>query len=303
MSDKAITTAQTHWALDEASATLIAARENHVYRVDTANGTVALRVHRPGYRRFNEIEAELLWMDTLATNGMAVPKPIPAIDGRYLITEDGITLSVLSWLDGTPWSQLNPTAEHFQQLGVELAKMHNIVDAWHLPITFERPTWDLVGDSPTWGKFWTNPKLSNDEVSRFTNFRDKARTALQHMPDLEVGLIHADLVPDNVLSSGDELQFIDFDDGGFGYRLFDIATITYKCRLREPNGCLANALITGYKTHRSIDDHALMLFETLRACSYVGWNITRMQEPSGQERNARFISNALGAINRASGFI
>jgi Ser/Thr protein kinase RdoA (MazF antagonist) len=302
MNEQAIAAAQTHWALNHASATLIAERENHVYRVDTPNGTVALRVHRPGYRRLVEIEAELLWMDTLASNGLAVPKPVPAIDGRYLITSDGLTLSVLSWLDGTPWSQFNPTPEHFHRLGCELARMHTIADNWVLPATFERPTWDLVGSTPTWGKFWENPMLSNTDVDSFTRFRNKARVALSQMPALDVGLIHADLVPDNVLSYRDELQFIDFDDGGFGYRLFDLATITYQCRQRQPNGALAAALINGYKIHRPIEDDSLLLFEALRACSYVGWNITRMHEPGGPERNTRFTTSALEAIERASGF-
>ena len=38
----------------------------------------------------------------------------------------------------------------------------------------------------------------------------------------------ADLIPDNVMIDENEITFLDFDDCGFGFRLFDIATILLK---------------------------------------------------------------------------
>jgi Ser/Thr protein kinase RdoA (MazF antagonist) len=94
------------------------------------------------------------------------------------------------------------------------------------------------------------------------------------------------------------LQLIDFDDGGFGHRLFDLATITRRSRHISHNDVFADAAIDGYCATREIDRDALMLFEALRACTYVGWNIKRMNEPSGNERNARYIAEAELAIER-----
>ena len=37
-------------------------------------------------------------------------------------------------------------------------------------------------------------------------------------------MIHADLVPENVLVDGDSIRLIDFDDAGFGWHHFEIAT-------------------------------------------------------------------------------
>ena len=121
--------------------------------------------------------------------------------------------------------------------------------------------------------------------------------ALADIRQPDTGLIHADLVPDNVLSDGSQLQLIDFDDGGFGYRLFDLATITCRSRLRHGSDALATATVEGYANHRQLNCGALPLFEALRACSYVGWNISRMQEPDGGSRNARFIAEAVRAIH------
>lgn len=303
MSDQAITTARTHWALGDAAITLIAARENHVYRVDAPDGPLALRVHRPGYRTLAEIEAELLWMNMLANNGIAVPKPIPATNGSYYKRFNDITVSVLSWLDGTPWSKLNLTPQMYYQLGAELANMHTLADSWSLPSDFNRPTWNLIGEQPTWGRFWENPHLSQAKLKQLLTFRDAAQDAIERMGELDFGLIHADLVPDNVLLHDNELQYIDFDDGGFGYRLFDLATITRKSRIINSSGALATATLKGYAEKRPIDEHALRLFEALRACTYIGWNITRIEEPNGLERNERFFSEALAAIERFHKFL
>ena len=88
----------------------------------------------------------------------------------------------------------------------------------------------------------------------------------------------------------DQLHLIDFDDGGFGFRLFDIATALLK-NLDEPDYAkLRGSLLEGYASVRSIDLAALDLFILLRAATYVGWNIERMSEGGAIARNQRFIN-------------
>lgn len=296
MSDSIIRAARSHWALGDAAVKLIATRENHVFRVDTATGAAALRLHRVGYRSVAEINSELLWMEMLAKNGLTVPSPIPAVDGSFLHNVDGVIVSLLSWVGGTPLSKTVASETGYFELGKILARMHTLADAWALPSGFHRPTWDLLGDEPSWGKFWENPMLSAEQQRRFLEFRRQGREALDTLESSDYGLIHADLVPDNILFDGKELQLIDFDDGGFGYRLFDLATITHRSRRDDPGGGLADATINGYRASNAIDSDTLALFEALRACSYVGWNISRVNEPDGKQRNARFIAEAERAI-------
>jgi Ser/Thr protein kinase RdoA (MazF antagonist) len=52
-------------------------------------------------------------------------------------------------------------------------------------------------------------------------------------------------------------------------------------------------LIKGYKSKRDINLELLDFFMLLRALTYVGWNISRMNDKGGQARNARFINTAL----------
>ena len=298
MIEQVIEAARVCWSLGDAPVSLVAARENRVYRVDGPDGPSVLRLHRQGYRSTEEIHSELQWMEMLAANSMSVPKPVPSQDGTFVKTIHGIVVDMLSWVDGIPLAKTQVTADNHYELGCLLAKMHNLNDQWELPSGFSRPTWDLVGDQPLWGRFWDNPHLTQEQRKRFLQFRDTARGAIDTMDQPDFGLIHADLVPDNVLIDGNQLQLIDFDDGGYGHRLFDVATITHRSRRKSVSDVLADATVEGYRTIRRLQRNALPLFEAMRACSYIGWNISRIEEAGGQERNARFIAEAETALEK-----
>ena len=152
----------------------------------------------------------------------------------------------------------------------------------------------LLGEAPLWDRFWDNPRLSDAERDILLAFRDRARRVLAAEGDgRDFGLIHADLVPTNVIVDQGEIRLIDFDDGGFGYRLFDVATALLKISDRPDYPELKAALIGGYRAERALDMGELPLFMALRAVTYVGWNITRMSEADGVARDARFISAAM----------
>lgn len=300
-SDALIQASRKHWSLGKAKITLVAARENRVYRVSTPSKTYALRFHRPGYRTLAEVNAELLWMDRLAQNGVLVPQPVKARDNQYVAAFNGTIVDMLYWVEGTPLGKLKPTVTHYYQLGCLLARMHTLADQWQPPAEFVRPHWNLTGDQPTWGRFWENPLLNGQQQQCLSQFRQQAAAQLRSLASADTGLIHADLVPDNVLVNDSDLCPIDFDDGGYGYRLFDVATVTFRSHRICENGQLANAVLDGYCTLRPLDQDLLPLFEALRACTYVGWNIARMHEPDARTRNERFITEALTAIDRLAG--
>lgn len=288
------------WGLSGADCGLVAERENHVYAIRSGASRYALRLHRQGYRTADEIRSELDWMAVVAKAGIRVPEPVPARDGALLQTLDGLHVDVLTWLEGETLKATLPgrsdreRPQIFDALGQAMAGMHAATDAWPPPKGFTRAHWDtdgLLGETPLWNRFWDNPHLPPSEKALADCFRTTALERLEALePDLDDGLIHADLVPDNVLVSGTDLAFIDFDDGGFGFRLFDVATALFKHRAAPDYPALEAALIEGYRRVRPLDTGELPLFFALRAATYVGWNITRMTEPGGAERNQRFIS-------------
>lgn len=286
------------WGLSGASCTLAAERENKVFRVSSPEGDVALRIHRAGYRSDAEIASELDWMAAVSAGGLSVPRPLAARDGRHLQVIGGTQVDVLTWLSGAPLVETlalpGQPAPLFRELGSQMARLHLISDTWVRPDGFQRWSWDrkgLLGEAPLWDRFWENPHLSVENKAAFTAFRRRADIQLgQTEGVLDYGLIHADLVAANVLVDEGRLHLIDFDDGGFGFRLFDVATALLKHRERADYDVLKGALLEGYRAHRALDTNALDLFMALRAATYVGWNITRLDEPDGAARNARFIA-------------
>ena len=290
------------WGLEGADCAFVAGRENQVFRVDSAGATFALRIKRPGYRTKAALKSELDWMAAMEAAGLAVPRPRPALSGRLIEEVEGYCVDLISWLDGTPLGitgqplDLADAEDTFEALGAALAHIHEASDAWTLPAGFERVAWDregLVGEAPLWGRFWDNPSLDAETCALFKTTRARADALLRaEGGGLDYGLIHADLVRENVLLAPGGLQIIDFDDGGFGYRLFDVATALLKNRDEPDYPALESALIRGYRARRPLDTRLLPLFLALRALTYVGWIVPRLGEDRGAERNARLIRQA-----------
>ncbi|WP_166418752.1 phosphotransferase enzyme family protein [Cochlodiniinecator piscidefendens] len=296
------------WGLSRAEWTLVAARENHVYRVDLDGNTYALRLHRKQLRTNAELRSELQWMNELGAGGLIVPKPVPAADGAFLQLIDGVQVDVLTWLRGAPVGATGQGLAHadrqklFVGIGREMAQLHSVSDAWVVPTGFTRWSWDrkgLVGETPLWGRFWENPTLDAKGKRCLEDFRNKAQQDLGNLENnLDFGLIHADLVRENVMLDGDKIQLIDFDDAGFGYRLFDVATTLIKNRNEQDYEQLKAALLAGYRQKRALDTQHLNLFMALRATTYVGWIVSRMNEDGSAIRNVRFIEAALELVEQ-----
>jgi len=177
-------------------------------------------------------------------------------------------------------------------------RLHFASDAWTPPTGFTRPAWDadgLLGETPLWGRFWENPSLVHGQKELFERFRQDAQTALAE-GDHDFGLIHADLLRENVLVDGNTLRLIDFDDGGAGFRLFELATTLFRLKGEPKEAELTTALIDGYQSIRPINITHLPLFIALRACTYVGWIVTRMEIPNAEARNIEHIANATQAV-------
>lgn len=304
MNDGRALAALSRWPLDIRSVALAAQRENEVHRAEAGDGRVyALRFHRPGYRSDAQLQSELSWMAALAAGGLDVPRPIASRDGHFIESVHGYQVDVLTWLPGQPLGSagmplsLADRPGAFRALGAALARLHAISDAWVPTAGFQRPAWDidgLVGEDPLWGRFWENTAVSRDERDILLQARDAARHDLLAQRELlDYGLIHADAVRENVLIDGVSARLIDFDDSGWGFRLFDVATALLKNRNEPDYALLEKALLDGYVSHRALDTRLLPLFMMLRAFTYLGWIIPRLGEPGAAERNQRNLGPAI----------
>lgn len=236
-------------------------------------------------------------MDAAAQGNIIVPAPITSTVGTFLHVIQDVQFNVLTWLSGKPAGDVLNVQNRtvlFRSLGREMARLHEISDSWVRPGGFVRCAWDrdgLLGKYPLWDRFWDNPGLSVNDRALFAELRSTANTALMQLEDrLDYGLFHADLVSANVMVDDGQVALIDFDDGGFGFRIFDIATALLKHMSEPEYPALRDALVDGYRSVRAIDTAPLDLFLVLRAATYVGWNMTRINEIGAADRNDRFIN-------------
>ncbi len=285
---------------------LIRDRENAVYEVALPQGRAALRLHRPGYQDADAIRSELWWCAQLAAAGVPVPRALPALDGDLLVTlSSGRHASVIAWVDGPAFGEAGvpltgsraELVARFHAVGDLVAQLHEGTDRLALPAWFSRPRWDLdglTGESPFWGRFWEHPALNDAGRRTLLAARNHVRTALRahQAAGGDFGLIHADVLRENVLMAPGQPMLIDFDDSGFGFRGYDLGTMLSQT-LREPElPALARALVDGYAARRPIARDLVPVFTLARCCASVGWVMPRLAPDN--PIHASHIARALG---------
>ena len=269
-------------------------RENWVYRLRCGDGrSFAMRIHRPGYRSDAAIRTELNHLAALHERGLLVPEVLPALDGDTmcaLVDEDGqrFQIDVQRWVDGTEplgaiseafdgSSDLQP--DTFRRLGELAATMHTCTQNIGASTGFARDAWDLdglIGTTPLWG----DPRALAELSTSDTGILARGIAALRH--DLDeygvhpgnFGLIHADFTPENILTRGDDLVVIDFDDFGAGWYLFDLATIVFFYLPHPRYGEYRRAMLDGYRAIRPLTDDDLQMWDAMlvaRGLTYLGW--------------------------------
>jgi Ser/Thr protein kinase RdoA (MazF antagonist) len=311
-------TAVSHWPFECTRIEPIKVRENAVYAVHLANGRrVVLRIHRLGYHSDEALRSELAWMRALRADGIEVPQVIPSRSGNEFerIGCEGVPgprqVDVFEWIDGDQLGSVEQGLSSdrawiertYTVVGELAARMHNQSCAWEAPAGFQRHSWcdaGLAGPTPLWGRFWELEELSPQQRSWFERLRVRLKQELVEFgmtPD-RFGLIHADLVPENVLVDGDRLRIIDFDDAGFGWHLFEIATSLYFIRRDSNYETARDALIAGYRRHRALSDEHLRLlpmFLAARGTTYLGWVHTRKGEATARELTLQLVELAEAA--------
>lgn len=278
---------------------LIKDRENAVHEVSLGGARAALRLHRVGYQSARAIASEIIWMRALAAAGLRVPVPIASRGGEDVVTlATGRLATLVTWIDGTPLGAGGETlagsaaqqAALFRAVGHAVARLHNVTDRLALPDSFDRHAWDgagLLGENPFWGRFWESPALSEAERDLILRARDAAAARLADFSAAggDFGLIHADVLRENVMVDGaGRVTLIDFDDAGWGFRAYDLATLMSQNEGLANSRELREAAIAGYRELRNLPQAAVALlpmFVMLRRFASMGWIVPRAPDSTG----------------------
>jgi len=314
--------ALNNWAIKVANLDLASRSENVVYKVTNQSGeNFALRIHRPGYNRLEELESEVIWAEALRNAGVYVPTHIETKENLfYALVELGDKktphqVCLIEWLEGESLENLVRKArketieDSFFKLGELMAQVHNQTSNWTPPSSFTRRSWDadgLMGSEPLWGKFWETAELSNEQRKMLKSAQSHIHHQLIELGQTKdnFGLIHADLHARNVLVQGDKLQIIDFDDCGYSWHGYEIAVAeTDALSSLDPKVVniqeIRNALIEGYRSARPLNSQIEKELNTLtmvRTLILLGWANDR-RELMGKEFFTSYIDHLMPAVD------
>ena len=191
--------------------------ENSNYLLRTTRGNYILTLYEKRVAR-EDLPFFLGLMEHLAAKGLSCPTPIHARDGQTLHELCGRPAVIVSFLEGM-WPR-RPTERHCQQLGAALADLH--LKGRDFTITRTNAL-SLAG----WQKLVAATQDRADEVEAGLGqiIVDELAFLEAHWPkDLEIGVIHADLFPDNVFFLNDRLSgLIDFYFACTDFLAYDLA--------------------------------------------------------------------------------
>ena len=310
-------TALTRWNIEARQLELIKYRENAVFSVtSTDGGRYAVRIHRAAYHTDAELRSELQWMTALAAYGIQVPSLVPATDGTpfAVVSGGGVPeprqVDIFEWVDGRQLGSAEvgvvdtgSVGKTYHTIGALAAQLHNQATTWRLPEGFTRHAWDtrgLVGPEPFWGPFWELDALTDEERSLLIAARDRVFADLEaYAANPEnadrYSMIHADFVSENLMVDGENVRLIDFDDAGFGWHLFELATALHFETEAPYYQEAYTSLLAGYREYRPLPDEQLAyqpLFMLARSFTYLGWVHTRFETETAREMTPMLVEKA-----------
>jgi len=253
--------------------------ENSNYLLQTERGAYILTLYEkrvdPG-----DLPFFLGLMDHLAARGLACPTPIVGQDGKTLRSLCDRPAAIVSFLSGVWHSR--PRPDHCAALGEAMAEMHlkgadfPLRRPNSLSVAGWRPLFDAIRDRA-------------DEIA--PGFAPLVEAELDyldaHWPtDLPVGLIHADLFPDNVFFLGQRGEggtervsgLIDFYFACTDLLAYDIA-ICLNAWCFEPDGSFnatkARYLLGGYRRLRPLSEAEMTALPLLARGAAMRFLLTR----------------------------
>ena len=178
--------------------------ENSNFLVHTSQGNFILTLYEKRVAAA-DLPFFLALMEHLASRGITCPQPVKNKAGVVLGTVAGRPAAIITFLDGM-WIR-RPSPAHCAALGTALAKLH--LAGLDFPLK-RANTLSVEG----WRPLYEHCAPRANEVQRdLQSFLAAELEQLERVwpRDLPLGVIHADLFPDNVFFLGDKLSgLIDF---------------------------------------------------------------------------------------------
>jgi Ser/Thr protein kinase RdoA (MazF antagonist) len=248
--------------LEVIGCSFVARAFNTVFRVDTTNGSYALRVS-PGLRiHAEDCEAlEAAWVAALRRDvGLATPAVMAARDGSPVVwaSTKGVpeprSCVLFEWVGGQRL-RLRMSARPVRKTGELAAIVHDQAAASRAStapagalvadhVHYFRTAYRLDELQPTYGS------VLDEAVSRAQQTLD----ALWRNPPHPAHLLHGDIQPSNVMVSGSDVTLIDFQDLIWGFEIQEVVIALQGLESFDHSEALWRAFREGYEEIRPWPD-------------------------------------------------
>jgi Ser/Thr protein kinase RdoA (MazF antagonist) len=304
-----------------------------VYRVTRPDGLrCALRIHRPGHKAIAWIESELTWLEAIRREtDLLAPRPIRTVEGDLLSwvqSPDGNALpcALLEWVEGTACTPGTIQPEQVRRVGMYLARLHEFSRGYVPPPGFERPALDadgFFGEESAYHAGEGERLFTEGQRAVFGVVEGRVRAAMAGLGRGRdaFGLIHADVIPQNVVFQGEQIEresdgravarpypddvfmtgVVDFDECSWGYYLYDLAPMLWMLRAQPGYGACRAALIEGYERISRLPEgwpEALETFIAARQVASCRWIARHREDAYVQGRAVEIIAARVEELMR-----
>ena len=243
--------------------------DNAIFKItDARNKKYLLRIHPANYHTKEAILEEFNWLiHILKTTDISVPKPLVSKEGHFLVEHKHPELAahrycaLFEWIEGRfLWKGINK--QYAYKVGALTAQLH----ATGKKVQFKhRHYWDLEGLVGTTKARYANVEQMTDISKKQQELITAARRCVyqklksyQKSHPEQIGIIHDDLNPNNIIINKNHMGVIDFDDCGIGFLPYDLTAPLFAFEYltegdkKKDYQILEEALYLGYSDHAEI---------------------------------------------------
>lgn len=292
------------YSVDVRKVSLIGGFINALFRVDTPDGPLALRVELMQEHTDTDAQLELEWLEALSGH-VNVGVPIrTSDDALYTHAQtDGVPGArrcvLFTWVPGSPLAdRVSPRL--FEQYGRLSAQLH-LHGAEHRPL--RRPmVWDRVHyfpeevDPVVYHLPENTAMYPEDGLNVVERALAIVQPRLASVTDRQI--VHGDLHMWNVHARRNELWALDFEDIMWGSRAQDIAISLYYIQDRADRADLTTAFRRGYQQEAPwpTDEAELAIFMAARRLMFVNY-VFNIDMPDRAEFLARSVDLLRGFLD------
>jgi Ser/Thr protein kinase RdoA (MazF antagonist) len=259
------------------------------------------------------VASELMWVAALGSDGsVRTPPIIPTVDGA---TVAGIVVpelpgtracAMFGRVPGQAPDEGGDLRGLFRVLGDLAAKIHAHGRSWGVPAGFTRRQWSYattIGETPSWGRWEQAPSVGASERELLTLASDRIAQQLAAYGTSadRYGLVHGDLRLGNTLLDGEDLWVIDFDDAGYSWWLWDLATGLTFTEQRSELSELVAGWLDGYRHISPLSDEVTAIAPTLimlRRMHVLAWLGSHSYSDLARQEGPAYLADTCELVER-----